>query len=62
MVETLVVIALIATVLVLFAGVIVMLRGGEWSRRYSNKLMRLRLVTQAVAVALMAVLFFMNRG
>ncbi len=62
MLETLVVIALIATVLVLFAGLVVMLRGGEWSRRYSNKLMRLRLAAQATAVALMAVLYFMNRG
>ena len=53
--------ALAATLGVLFAGVIVMARGGEANRKYGNKLMRLRIVMQATAVALF-VLFMLAVG
>ncbi len=49
-------IALAATVVVLFAGVISMARGGSFNARWSNKLMRLRVVLQGAAVALLAAL------
>ena len=45
-------IALGLTLIVLFAGVITMGRGGEFSRKYGNKLMRWRVILQAVAVVL----------
>ncbi len=49
-------IALVATVVVLFAGVISMARGGDFNARWGNKLMRLRVIVQGAAVALLAVL------
>ncbi len=52
----LLVIAMIATVGVLLFGVVGMARGGEFNRRYSNKLMRARIICQAVALLLFAIL------
>ena len=54
--------ALAATVIVLIAGVIAMLRGGEFNRKYGNKLMRARVAMQALAIALLFVLYLINRG
>jgi hypothetical protein len=62
MLEVLVIIALGATVAVLFAGLVVMVRGGEWNRKYGNLLMRARIGAQALAVALMFVLFLIKSG
>ncbi len=60
--EVLLVVALVATLGVLGAGIVSMLRGGEFNRRYGNKLMQARVAMQAVAVALLALLFLMGRG
>ena len=49
-------IALVATVGALVAGVVAMARGGSFNARWGNKLMRLRIVVQGAAVALLAVL------
>jgi hypothetical protein len=46
-------VALLAVTLTLFAGFYALYRGGDFGRSYSNKLMRLRVVLQAVAVALL---------
>ena len=47
------------TVLVLFVGLFAMARGGEFNRKYGNKLMRLRVLLQAIAIAIfVAVLYF----
>ncbi len=59
--NTLVVIALAGTLAVLFAGVFTMARGGEFSRKWSNKLMRARVVTQGLAILLLLALFLLNR-
>tara|TARA_B100001245_G_C22505990_1_gene256014 strand:- start:93 stop:296 length:204 start_codon:yes stop_codon:yes gene_type:complete len=48
----LIIIALIAVSIVLAIGVIGMLRGGDFNRRYGNKLMRLRVLLQALAIIL----------
>ena len=45
-------IALAAVVLVLVVGVIGMARGGEFNEKYGNKMMRLRVGLQALAVSL----------
>jgi hypothetical protein len=45
--------ALAAVTLVLFAGIYALFRGGDFGRSYSNKLMRLRIVMQALAVAIL---------
>ena len=42
--------------LILF-GVITMIRGGDFNRRNSNKLMRARVIMQGVTLALLALLF-----
>ena len=62
MLLTLVVIALAATLAVLLAGVIAMLRGGAFNAKYGNKLMRARFAFQALAVGLMLVIYLLNRG
>jgi hypothetical protein len=41
-----------ATVVVLLAGLLSMARGGEYDARNSNRLMRLRVLTQGLAIAL----------
>jgi hypothetical protein len=46
-------IALGLTLIVLFAGVITMGRGGEVGRKYGNKLMRWRVILQGIAVVLL---------
>jgi len=49
-----VVVALAATVAVLFLGLFSLMKGGSFNARFGNKLMRLRVVVQGVAVALVA--------
>lgn len=46
-------ISLAAVTITLFVGLFALFRGGDFGRSYSNKLMRLRVVLQAVAVALL---------
>ncbi len=62
MLNALIIAALTATVIVLIAGVVAMLRGGEFNRKYGNKLMRARVAVQALAIALLFVLYLINRG
>ena len=60
--NTLVGIALAGTLAVLFAGVFAMARGGEFNRKWGNKLMRARVATQGLAILLLFALFLINRG
>ena len=48
----------LATLGVLIAGLIVMARGGKVSKKYSNKLMIARVVMQAIAIGVIALLLF----
>lgn len=45
--------ALTAVAVVLAFGIYTLFRGGDFGRSYSNKLMRLRVVMQAVAIAVL---------
>jgi hypothetical protein len=54
----LVVIFALATLGVLIVGVVSMMRGGEFNKRNSNKLMRARVILQGVTLALLALMFF----
>jgi hypothetical protein len=45
--------ALIAVSAVLAVGIYSLFRGGDFGRSYSNKLMRLRVVMQALAIAIL---------
>ncbi len=56
-------VALLAVVTTLAIGIYALFRGGDFGRSYSNKLMRLRVVLQAVAiVVLVAALLWRERG
>ncbi len=57
----LVVIVALATLGVLATGVVTMLRGGEFNRKHGNRLMRLRVLLQAVAVGLIGLLLLFGR-
>jgi hypothetical protein len=50
--------SLIAVVAVLGLGVFSMLKGGEFNKKYGNKLMRLRILFQGLALALLALAYF----
>lgn len=56
----LIIVALAVVLLVLISGVVVMARGGETSRKYSNRLMQARVAAQFAAVVLIAILLFLN--
>ncbi|WP_373086038.1 twin transmembrane helix small protein [Sneathiella sp.] len=47
--------AVVATGLVLLFGVLTMARGGEFNRRNANKIMRLRILMQGIAIALILI-------
>jgi hypothetical protein len=56
-------IAILVVLIVLCFGIYSLMRGGEFARSTSNKLMRLRVVAQFVAVVvLMTALWFATRG
>ena len=53
--------SLAAVVIVLLTGVVGMARGGDFNAKYGNKLMRLRVILQGLAVVLfilLVVLFY----
>jgi len=56
----LLVLALAATAIVLFVGIFSMARGGEFNRRQSNNLMRLRVGFQVLALVLFGILLFLT--
>lgn len=51
---------LVAVFGVLATGIGGFIAGGEFNRKYANKLMRLRVATQAVAVALLLALLLLK--
>ena len=57
---TLLVIALVLTAGVLFLGIGGFALGGQFNKKYGNKLMRLRVIVQGIAVILFAIVIFMS--
>jgi hypothetical protein len=51
-------VALAAVLATLFVGIYALFRGGDFGRSYSNKLMRLRVVLQFVAVLVLVAAFW----
>jgi hypothetical protein len=49
-----------ATLGVLITGVFSMMRGGDFNRRNSNRLMRARVILQGITLALLALLFVVH--
>lgn len=52
--------ALLAVLAALGLGVIGLLRGGEFNRKYGNRLMRARVAAQALAVILLLVTVYLK--
>ena len=48
--------ALVAVLGVLATGLVAFIAGGEFNKKYANKLMRLRVATQAMAVLIRLIL------
>lgn len=55
-------IATLAVLVILAVGIGGFARGGEFNRKYANKIMRLRIAAQAVAVALILLFIFLRGG
>jgi len=53
--------AILAVVVILMIGLGGFMTGGEFNRKYANRLMRLRIIGQAVAIALI-LLYVALRG
>ena len=51
----LILVVLFGVLIVLFIGIISMLKGGEFNKRWSNKLMRARVFLQALAIILILI-------
>jgi hypothetical protein len=52
-------VALVAVAVIMFAGIAVMAVGGDTGAKWSNRLMRYRILAQAVAVAIvLAAIYF----
>ena len=59
---TLLLIAMLATLAVLAVGLIGFFHGGEFNRKYGNKLMRARVTLQFIAIALLILVILSNSG
>jgi formate-dependent nitrite reductase membrane component NrfD len=46
------VVAMLMTLGIVFAGIFAMARGGEFNQKWANKLMRARVVMQAIALVM----------
>jgi hypothetical protein len=59
--DILIPISLAAVLLTLFVGIYALFRGGDFGRSYSNKLMRLRVLLQFIAILILVAAFWWNR-
>ncbi len=59
--DILIPVSLFAVVVVLFFGIYALFRGGDFGRSYSNKLMRLRVLLQFIAIVILVAAFMWNR-
>ena len=58
----LVVIAILAVLVTLMIGLGAFSTGGEFNKKYANKIMRWRIILQAVAVALILLFVYLRNG
>ncbi len=56
----LIIIGLVLVFIVLIIGLISMLTKGDFNKKYSNKLMRLRVITQGIIILIFSLVFLMN--
>ena len=55
-------VAMLATLAVLVVGLAGFFRGGEFNRKYGNRLMRARVALQALALVLLVLLLWARAG
>ena len=56
----LIIIGLILVFIVLVVGLVSMLAKGDFNKKYSNKLMRLRVITQGIIILIFALVFLIK--
>ncbi|HAE00144.1 MAG TPA: twin transmembrane helix small protein [Rhodospirillaceae bacterium] len=56
------VVAMLVTVGILFAGIIGMARGGEFNQKWGNRLMRYRIVAQFIALVMFGISIMLLRA
>lgn len=56
------VLAVLCVLVILMVGIGGFATGGEFNRKYANKIMRLRIIAQAVAVALILLVVLFSGG
>ena len=56
----LIIIGLVLVFIVLIIGLISMLTKGDFNKKYSNKLMRLRVITQGIIILIFALVFLIK--
>ena len=59
---TVVVLSMATVAIILMIGISGFGRGGEFNRKYSNKLMRLRILAQFIAVVMILLFVWIARG
>ena len=59
--DILIPVSLFVVVAILFVGIYALFRGGDFGRSYSNKLMRLRVLAQAIAILVLLAAFWWSR-
>jgi len=57
----LLIVLMLATAVALVTGLVVMVRGGKVNFKYSNKLMQMRVLLQALALAAFALLMWLMK-
>ena len=60
--DLLAILALLTVLVVLGMGFFTLHKGGEFAQRNSNKLMRYRVASQAVAIVILLIWFAVKRG
>ncbi len=58
----LVVASILLVLVILVIGVMTFAKGGEFNRKHGNRLMRYRIIAQAVAIALILIFIFVRRS
>lgn len=56
------VVAALAVLGVLVIGLVSMVKGGEFNKKYGNRLMQARVMLQGLALAMLALAFFSSQG
>lgn len=58
--ENTLIILMVITALILLAGMVVMAMGGEVNRKYSNRIMTLRVAAQGLALVILLIAFLLR--